>query len=265
MTTKRHSGTRYLEANPAPIRAASKPQAALEDPLAYMPCSHVVGYRKSQVIYNQNEPSTSIYLVLEGKVKIFRLREEGHPVLVNICQTDEFFGESALLHFPLRPEPRPEHAMALENTKLMTWTASEVEEVVMRQPRLGVALVQMLAQRTMEFTRRIESLSADYVARRLACCLISLSERMGTPAEDGSVRMPPITHQLLSEHIGTTRELVSNCMMQFRKQGYLQYSRKGMVLYRDVFDEWLRHAPRKPANVPARIGRTANLKAKLKK
>src|SRR5260370_7815411 len=132
----------------------------------------------------------------------------------------------------------------------MTWTASEVEEAVMRQPRVGVALAQMLAQRRMEVTRRIESLSADYVARRLALCLISLSERMGTPAEDGSVRMFPITHELLSEHIGTTREIVSHYMIQFQKQGYLQYSRKGMVLYRDVFDEWLRHASRKPATVP---------------
>src|SRR5260370_36912159 len=251
MATKRHSGTRYLEANMAPTRAASKPHAPLEDPLAYLPCSHVAEYRKSRGLYNQNEPSTSIYLVLEGKVKVFRLTEEGHHVLVNICQTDEFFGESAFLHFPLRAGPRPEHAMALENTKLMTWTASEVEEVVMRQPRLGVALVQMLAQRTMEFTRRIESFSADYVARRLALCLISLSERMGTPAEDGSVRMPPITPELLSEHIGTTLEIVSHRMMQFRKHGYLQYSREGIVLYRDVFNEWLRHASRKPANVPA--------------
>src|SRR5260370_14162977 len=148
MAAKRHSGTRYLEANMAPTRAASKPHAPREDPLAYLPCSHVAEYRKSQVIYNQNEPSTSIYLVLEGKVKVFRLTEEGHHVLVNICQTDEFFGESAFLHFPLRAGPRPEQAMALKNTKLMTWTASEEEEVVMRQPRLRVALLQMLALRT---------------------------------------------------------------------------------------------------------------------
>jgi hypothetical protein len=31
-------------------------------------------------------------------------------------------------------------------------------------------------------------------------------------------------------------------MMQFRKQGYLQYSRKGIVLYPDAFDEWVRSA-----------------------
>jgi hypothetical protein len=27
---------------------------------------------------------------------------------------------------------------------------------------------------------------------------------------------------------------------QFRRQGYLRYSRKGIILYRDAFREWLR-------------------------
>src|SRR5262249_2026830 len=141
----------------------------------------------------------------------------------------------------------PERATALENTKLMTWTASEVEELAMRQPRLGIAFLQMLAQRTTEFARRIESLSADNVAQRLARCLISLSERMGTPQKDGSVRMVHFTHELLSEHIGTTRGIVSHHMVQFRKQGYLQYSRSGIVLYRDALHKWLRKASQKLA------------------
>jgi CRP-like cAMP-binding protein len=217
-------------------RAASKPHAPLEDPLAYLPCSHVEEYRKSQVIYNQNEPSTSIYLILEGRIKVSRLAEGGRQVLVDIYQTHEFFGESAFLHLPQRPEG----AAALENTKLMTWTASEVEEVVMRQPRLGFAFAQILAQRTTEFTRRIESFSSDNVTRRLARCLIGLSERMGRSEVDGSVSMVPFTHELLSEHIGTSREIVSSYMVQFRNQGYLQYSRKGIVLYRDALQEWLR-------------------------
>jgi CRP-like cAMP-binding protein len=224
-------------------RAASKPHPPLEDPLAYLPCSHVEEYRKSQVIYNQNEPSTSIYLILEGRIKVSRLAEGGRQVLVNIYQPLEFFGESAFLHLPQRPEG----ATALENTNLMSWTASEVEEVVMRQPRLGVAFAQILAQRTTEFTRRIESFSADNVARRLARCLIGFSERMGTPGVDGSVSMVPFTHELLSEHIGTSREIVSSYMVQFRNQGYLQYSRKGIVLYRDGLREWSRKASHKPA------------------
>ena len=64
----------------------------------------------------------------------------------------------------------------------------------------------------------------------------------GTPQEDGSVRMIPFTHELLSEDIGTSREIVTQYMNQFRKQGYLQYSRKGIVLHRDAFHNWLQKA-----------------------
>jgi CRP-like cAMP-binding protein len=67
-----------------------------------------------------------------------RLTDIGRLVLVNIHQTDAFFGESALLHL----SQRPEGAMALENTKLMAWSASEVEELIRRQPRLGIAFAQ---------------------------------------------------------------------------------------------------------------------------
>jgi len=221
----------------APIRAASTPHAPLEDPLDYLPCSQVAEYKKGQIIHNQNEPSTSVYLILEGKVKVFRLAEGGRQVLMNIYLTDEFFGESALLHLSRRPEG----AMALENTKLMAWTASEVEELVRRRPRLGIAFAQMLARRTTEFARRIESFSADNIARRLARCLIRLSERMGDPEDEGSVRMPPFTHELLAEDIGTSREIVTHHMNQFRKQGYLQYSRKGIVLYRGTFQLVTKH------------------------
>jgi len=145
----------------------------LQDPLDYLPCSPIAEYRKHQLIYHQNEPSTNIYLILHGKVKLFRLVKHGRQLLVNMYQTDEFFGESAL-----SLSQRPEGAMALENTKLMAWTASEVEELVRRRPRLGIAFAQMLARRTTEFARRIESFGADNLPRRLVRCLISLSARM---------------------------------------------------------------------------------------
>ena len=227
-----------------PNRVALKRLAPLEDPLEYLPCSQIAEYQKGQVIYNQSAPSTNIYLILEGRVKVSCLADRGRQVLVNIYQREEFFGESAFLH----PAQRPEDAIALENTKLMSWTASEVEGMVMRQPRLGVAFAQIMAQRTTEFTERIESFGADNLARRLVRCLISLSARMGTPQEDGSVKMVPVTHELLAEDIGTSREIVSQYMNQFRKQGYLQYSRSGIVQYRDAFHQWLRKASQKPAN-----------------
>jgi len=215
---------------------ASAPQKPLEDPLAHLPCSTIVEYKKGQNIYSQDQPSTNIYLVIEGKVKVSRMSDDGHQVMVDIYQTDEFFGESALLNLPHRAE----QATALGNTKLMTWTTAEIEDILTKRPRLAVALLQILVQRTIDFGRRIESFSVDNIARRLARALIRFSERLGTPEADGAMRMAPFTHELLSQYVGTSREIVTHYMNQFRRQGYLRYSRKGIVLYRDAFKEWLR-------------------------
>jgi len=217
---------------------AIAPQRSLEDPLAHLPCSTIVEYRKGQLIYNQDQPSTSVYLVIDGKVKVSRLADDGRQVVVDIYQGDEFFGESAFLNLPHRSE----QATALENTKLMAWTTSEIEDIVTKRPRLAVALLQILVQRTIDFTHRIESFSVDNIARRLARSLIRFSERLGAPDEDGSVRMVPFTHELLSQYVGTSREIVTHYMNQFRRQGYLRYSRKGIVLYREAFRDWLRQS-----------------------
>jgi CRP/FNR family transcriptional regulator len=206
--------------------------------LAHLPCSSILEYKKGQNIYSEDQPSTSIYLVIEGKVKVSRMAGDGRQVILDIYQTDEFFGEPALLRLP----ERAEQATAMESSRLMSWSTAELEDIVSKRPRLAVALLQIMAQRTIEFGQRIESFSVDNIARRLARSLIRFSERLGTPEPDGALRLAPFTHELLSQYVGTSREIVTHYMNQFRRQGYLRYSRKGIVLYHDAFKEWLRQA-----------------------
>jgi CRP/FNR family cyclic AMP-dependent transcriptional regulator len=208
----------------------------LEDPLAYLPCSSITELKKGQIVYNQDQPSTGIYLVIQGKVKVSHVMDDGVQVVIDIYQQDEFFGESGFLSLTRRGE----QATALETTRLMSWTTAEIEEVIMRRPRLGIALLQLLAQRSVDYGRRIESFSVDNIAHRLARCLIRFADRLGQQAEDGSVRVVPFTHELLSQYVGTSREIVTHYMNVFRRQGYLRYSRKGIDVYADAMKEWLR-------------------------
>jgi len=220
---------------------AVAPQKTFEDPLAHLPCSSIVSYKKGQLIYHQNQPATSLYLVIEGRVKVARVTPDEHQTIVDIYQTDDFFGEAALLGL----QHRSEEAAAMEAVKLMTWTGAEMEEIIAMRPRLAVALLQIVVQRTLECTRRIEAFSMDYTDRRLARALIHFSERLGSQQADGSYRMAPLTQELLAQYVGTSREIVTHHMNCFRRQGYLRYSRKEIVLYRDAFAEWLRqNSPR---------------------
>ena len=204
--------------------------------------SRITEYLKGQTIYSHDIRSSSIYLIVSGKVEISQKAEDGSELLLEIFRPDELFGESAFLGRPPR-----ERATAVEDTKLMTWAISDMEGLVIKRPRLAVALLQFLAQRNAECTRRIESFAIDTIEQRLARSLLRFSERLGTVTEHGAERMMPLTHALLSRYVGTSREIVTHYMNRFRTRGYVSYSRYGITLYRDALKTMLDHTASKSA------------------
>jgi CRP/FNR family cyclic AMP-dependent transcriptional regulator len=162
------------------------PTHTLEDPLDYLPPSNIFPYKKGQIIYQQNEASTDLYFIVEGKVKVSFIAENSGQVILDIYKQDEFFGESASVNLTHRGE----QATAMESTTLMAWTIDVIEDEIMRRPRLAVALLQLVAQRSLHLAERIESFSLDTIERRLARALIRFSERFGTKAEDGDGPIP---------------------------------------------------------------------------
>src|SRR5216684_367176 len=185
----------------------------VEDPLAYLPHSNIVAYNKGETIYDAFKPSAQLHLIISGTVTIQCEPQAGTEVLVDIYKTDELFGEAALLDSC----DVHEKATAFEHTNVMVWSRSEVEKLVVQKPRLGIALLQTLTKRSMDLAQRIESFSSEDIEHRLARSIIRFSERFGDKLEDGSIPMMSISHELLSRYVGTSREIVSMKMAEFRR------------------------------------------------
>lgn len=216
-------------------RATSKNE--LEDALAYLPRKGVVEWRRGQVIYDEERPSGAIHLVVSGRVKVSIPGEDGSRIVVDIYAADQMFGEASFLGLP----GRNECAEALDRVVLMSWTASEIEDYIQGAPKLGVALIQMLVGRCVEFEERLQSMALDKTPERIARSLLRFTERVGTLEEDGTTRIPPLTHQLLSEYVGTSREIVTFQMNQFRERGFLRYSRKAIHIYPEALRYFLKN------------------------
>ncbi len=212
---------------------------AFIDPLEYLPSSKVLQFPKGQTIYSPDQPSTGIYLVVDGKVRVSRLAHSGRQVLVDMYRPDEFFGESAFAG----QLNRIDFAVAHENANVMTWTVNEIEDIAARRPQLAIGLLQFVVVRSRDFICQIESFATEDIPRRLARALIRFSERFGKQTEDGAAHMMALSHQLLSEYVGTSREIVTHYLNQFRRHGYLDYSRKGIVLHANGMKEFLGGSP----------------------
>jgi CRP/FNR family transcriptional regulator len=195
-------------------------------------------YRKGEVIYSHDQPCNNLYLVISGTVKITRISDRGSQVMLDLYRPDEFFGEAAFVSLGHTSE----QAVAHQKTTLMAWRVGDIEAMIMKRPQLAMALLQAFGQRALGFAERIESLSVDSIDKRLARTLLRFSERLGTLQTNGSVVMEPLTHELLAQYVGTSRELVTCRMTKFRRQGYLQYSRKEITLYQDALRAWVQDA-----------------------
>ncbi len=214
-----------------------------EDPLMYLPRKGLVEYRRNQIVFDQDQPSNGLHLVVQGRVKVASAMDSGCLTVIDIYTADEFFGESGLLSLATRGQT----AVALENSTLMSWTTAEIEEQIERQPKLGMALVQMMVERCLDFEERLQSFALEKTTERVARSLLRFADRLGANQEDGSVRIPPLTHQVLSEYVGTSREIVTFQMNHLRQQGCLAYSRKGIVIHTDALREYLRREAQNPA------------------
>jgi CRP/FNR family transcriptional regulator, cyclic AMP receptor protein len=202
----------------------------------YLPHKSVVEYRRGQVIYDEGQPSNGIFLVVRGRVKTSVPTDEGAQTVIEIFGAEDFFGESGLLNLPHRGES----AVALENTALMAWTTNEIEDHVERQPKLGMALIQNLVERCLDFEERLQSFALDKTPERIMRALLRFADRFGTRMEDGSSRIPPMTHQLISEYVGTSREIVTFQMNKLRQEGFIRYSRKGIEVFVESLTDHLR-------------------------
>jgi CRP-like cAMP-binding protein len=131
-----------------------------------------------------------------------------------------------------------ERAVALDAVTLMSWTQPEIESQIEREPRLGVALMQMLVNRGLDYQERLQSFALNKTPERVVRSLLRFAERLGTRTEDGSLKIPPLTHQVISEYVGTSREIVTFQMNYLRQKGLIRYSRKGIQVYADALLEY---------------------------
>jgi CRP/FNR family transcriptional regulator len=122
----------------------------------------------------------------------------------------------------------------------MSWGRAEIEQLVSRDPRLGMALLAYFVKRCAELNARLEALAFRKTPERVMLGLLQLAEALGTP-NNGGMRLAPLTHQAIAEYVGTSREIVTSHMSELRRAGMLQYSRKFIDVHvgmmRDVLQQ----------------------------
>ncbi len=96
-----------------------------------------------QLILREGDPGRSIYIVLDGRVKVFTKDREGEEFPLATLEPYQFFGEMALL----TGKPRAGSIATLEETLLGEISYNNMNRLMMRYPQIKVVLLKYYNER----------------------------------------------------------------------------------------------------------------------
>jgi len=171
-------------------------------------------FRKGQLVFSEGDAATGFYVVIDGRVKIFKLSMEGKEQILHIFGPGAPIGEVAVFE----GKRFPAHAESLEDGRLFFFPANAFLRLVEKNPSIALHMLAVLSQRLRHFAGLIDDLSLKEVPARLAAYLLYLSE-----SQKGANNLSmDISKGQLSSLLGTIPETLSRILTKMSNAGLIR-------------------------------------------
>lgn len=178
-------------------------------------------FGKGEVVFFESDPGNTLYVVLSGRLRAVIVAEDGREVMLALLRAGEVFGEMALLDHA----PRSAQVITLEPSRLLLLGRGDFQRCLLEMPSLMEGLLRQMAHRLREADDKIRALTLLTVRGRVADALLSMAD-----TGDGLRIDHPVSHSVLAQLVGSTRESVQRTIQEFHQTGLVQASRRSILL-----------------------------------
>jgi CRP/FNR family transcriptional regulator len=184
--------------------------------------STLKSYGHGQMIFFDNDPADGLYLVKKGKVKIFKMSDEGKEQVLHIFSRGEPFGEAAVFS----DTGFPANAQTVSKSEIIYIPKNELLEIFRKDPSTAMNMLAVLSLRLKEFTRLIEDLTLKELPERLASYILNQEKAQG---EKNRIILEFSKGQL-SKILGTTQETLSRTLGKFSRAGLIEVDKREIIV-----------------------------------
>jgi CRP/FNR family transcriptional regulator, cyclic AMP receptor protein len=179
--------------------------------------SRAITIAKHDHVYTCGGQDEMVYFIESGQIKLLMLSPEGRECLLAIHTAGDIFGELCLSGLGSRLET----ATAMKETVLKQIPCSKFFARLSRDA-LFEGFAQYLAVRIADQQQIIANLVTVDSEQRLGKTLLRLARKLGKK-DPRSIRIElKISHEELSEMVGTTRPRIGLFMQRFRNLGLIE-------------------------------------------
>jgi CRP-like cAMP-binding protein len=183
-------------------------------------------FKKDNMILIEEEVGSTMFIILDGRVKISRISDDGREVILSILSEGDFFGEMSILD----GQNRSANVVTLEDSRILVIRREDFLRMLHDFPQIAINLLKELAARLRKSDSQIKSLSLQNATGKVASTILRIADDSGK-IHMGQVEIPRLPPQQdLANMAGTSRETISRVIKSLCEKGYLKKEGNRLII-----------------------------------
>ncbi len=188
---------------------------------------------KKQILFSDGEEAKGFYVILSGKVKLFKISPEGKEQILHVVSAPEAFAEAALF----LEGNYPAFAETLTDSQLVFFPKRDFIQLIEQNPRLSINMIVSLSHFLRKFASLIEELSLKEVSARVAKYLIDLSLRSAKEGRNPKEVELDLSKSQLASKLGTISETLSRSLAKMKAKKMIDVKKNRIyILNREALE-----------------------------
>jgi CRP-like cAMP-binding protein len=177
---------------------------------------------KGEIIVSEGDEGKGFFVVVEGRVKVFKVSADGKEQILHIFGPGQPFGE-----VPVFAGQRfPANAQAIDNTRVLFFPRAGIVGLITANPSLALNMLAEMSKKLRLFALQIENLSLKEMPARLASYIIHLADEQDQEA----VVTLKISKGQLASILGTIPETLSRIFAKLSGNGLIRVEGKKITI-----------------------------------
>ncbi|MBT4512817.1 MAG: Crp/Fnr family transcriptional regulator [Chloroflexi bacterium] len=181
---------------------------------------------KGKILFREGDPAIRIYIVLKGRLKLYKLHEQGKEAIIRYINCDELTAAIAVF----KNKAYPVTAETVGEVEVIGWDKATMHKLMLEYAPIAINMLNAAISRIDDLQTRYLELCTEQVEQRVGRSLLRIMKQSGRKTKDGILIDFKLSRQDLADYTGTTLFTVSRILSNWEKTGWIKSGRERITI-----------------------------------
>lgn len=175
----------------------------------------VMVLNKKQHLYQEGKRPRFLYYLMKGKIKGFKVHEDGKEYITDLFSEGDFIGYPALIE----DKNYDDSTVVLEEAEIMQIPKEDFSQMIYGDIAVAAKFIRIITQNVKEKEERLMSLAYSSLRKRVAKALVDIHGKFNN---NGDNRPIDISREDIAHYVGTATESLIRTLSDFKSEKLIE-------------------------------------------